>query len=181
MSDFKYTTVPIATGTIRENRFSKVLVADEYELFHDYCRNPRPLWQVIFVNIIMCVVGVVCAQFRVSEDFRIIKTFLWVAIGILSVLYQGCLYPQYKWLGWMDSACVISLMIFNTIVFAPICPWWCWLIASMAIVMFIIYESYRIWDKKLTVQQYTWLLNGWHVLVIITTVCFYASTSESNN
>ena len=135
------TKMPIATATPipRKDRFK--LDEEEYQLFYDYCLNPKPLWQVIYVNIIMCVVGIVCAQFRVSEDFRIIKTFLWIAIGILSVLYQGCLYPQDKWLGWLDSACVITLMIFNIIVFAPIVPWWCWLIAGLSIVMFIIYEA----------------------------------------
>jgi hypothetical protein len=175
------TKMPIVTATPvpRKNRFEKD--EEEYELFYEYCLNPKPLWQVIYVNIIMCTVGIVCAQFRVSEDFRIIKTFLWIAIGILSILYQGCLYPQDKWLGWLDSACVVTLMIFNFIVFAPLVPWWCWLIAGLSIVMFIIYEAYKIYDKHLTVQQYTWLLNGWHVMVIITTICFYASTSESNN
>ena len=175
------TKMPIVTATPvpRKDRFEKD--EEEYELFYEYCLNPKPLWQVIYVNIIMCTVGIVCAQFRVSEDFRIIKTFLWIAIGILSILYQGCLYPQDKWLGWLDSACVVTLMIFNFIVFAPLVPWWCWLIAGLSIVMFIIYEAYKIYDKHLTVQQYTWLLNGWHVMVIITTICFYASTSESNN
>ena len=63
---------PIPTRKPRDFKKKK---DEEFELFYDYCLNPRPLWQVIYVNIIMCVVGVICAQFRVSEDFRIIKTF----------------------------------------------------------------------------------------------------------
>ena len=161
----------------RKDRFPN----PDYQLFSEYCKKPKPLWQVIYVNIIMCVIGVICAQFRVSEDFRVIKTFLWISIGILSVLYQGCLYPEYKWLGWIDTACVIALMVFNTIVFAPIVEWWCWLIAGSAIIAFIVYQYYRVYDKTLTVHAYTWLLNAWHIMVIITTLSFYASTFQSNN
>tara|TARA_E500000331_G_C17263731_1_gene716330 strand:- start:1649 stop:2158 length:510 start_codon:yes stop_codon:yes gene_type:complete len=160
----------------RKQRF-----VDVNKNFDDFCNEKKhqPIWQIIILNIIMCTTGIICAQFKVSEDYRIAKTCLWIGVLLFSIPCQGGIFPLHPWFGWADTICVVTLMILYTITFLPLePPWWCWLIAGLAIVMCCVYQYIRWFDKsnKLTVLGYIWLVNGWHTMVITTIICFYAST-----
>lgn len=149
------------------------------ENFHDWSREEKhqPIWQIIILNILMCATGIICSyQFKVSEDYKISITCLWIGVLVFSMLCQGGIYPLHPWYGWVDTACVIALMVLYTIIFLPLePPWWCWLIAGLAIVMFFIYQYFRWFENKLTVLDYIWLVNGWHAMVIATVISFYTS------
>lgn len=156
-------------------------ITDYQEKYSEFCQNPRALWEIIVVSIIMSLVGILLASImQQTEMFRAPIIVLWVTIPLGSVLYQGCIYPKNYILSWMDTACVLALMTLYAIVFIPIVPWWCWVIAVITIMSFIYYElrKYSKGENEPTVLEMIWLVNIWHTLTITTIICMYSSTVD---
>ena len=152
---------------------------DYDESIIEFCKNPRPLWEIVVVSVIMSLTGIILAAImNQSKDFRAAIIVLWFVIPLGSVLYQGCIYPNNQILSWLDTACVSAMITMYTIVFAPIAPWWCWLVAAAAIVMFLVYQVRRYSDDPPTVMEYIWLVNSWHILTIATMVTMYLATVD---
>lgn len=153
----------------REKRFTENIYDMSWLTFK---KDPKPLWQIAIVTLIMCINGIVFASvYTIGEDFRGIIIFFWSVICISSILNQACYYCNY-WLMLTDIFFVILLMGTFAIIFIPTAVLTQWIIAIVAIIVFIIMEYYK-GQKKTTVMQIIWLVNAWHAMVILTTVVLY--------
>lgn len=153
---------------------------DYDESIVEFCKNPRPLWEIVITSIIMSLTGIILAAImNQSKDYRAVIIILWLLIPLGSVLYQGCIYPNNQILSCLDTTCVWVIIVIYSVIFGPIAPWWCWLVAAAAVIMFLVYQ-FRRWNPENppTVMEYIWLVNSWHILTIATMLTMYLSTLD---
>ena len=158
----------------RENRFNNDIYSMKWLNFK---KNPKPLWQIAIVTLIMCINGIVFASvYTIGEDFRAIIIFFWSVICISSILNQACYYCNH-WIMITDIFFVILLMGTFAIIFIPTATVILWIVAILAIVVFSIMEYYK-YQKTTTVLEVIWLVNAWHFMVILTTVLLYTLSND---
>lgn len=145
--------------------------------FKEFKKNPKPLWEIGLVTIIMVINGITfTAIYDTTEGYRALIIALWVVIGICSVLFQACFYTEAVMLEWLDCIFVWFLGIIYGIVFIPIAEWYSWVVAALAVSVFLILQVYRSYEST-TVLTIIYLVNAWHIMVIITTILLYTTSS----
>ena len=130
-------------------------------LKYDSNPNKKPLYSIIFVNLIMCTYAIIVTILKMSLLGKAVFCSLWGCLFIFATLNQGRVY-RYPCTTWGDRILAVALLG-SYIYFYPSMEWWHYVWGTVAI--FIL--STTTWLKsQFTVQQYVWAVNLWHAMIM---------------
>jgi hypothetical protein len=130
-------------------------------LEYDADPDKKPLYSIIFVNLIMCLYAIIVTVLNMSLLGRAVFCSLWGCLFIFATLNQGRVH-RYPWTTWGDRILAVTIMSLY-VYFYPTMEWWHYVWGIVAIGLL----STTTWLKpQFTVQQYVWTVNLWHGMVM---------------
>lgn len=131
----------------------------------EFRKNSYPLYSIIFLNLCLCFFGFSVSFVNMSTEWgRVTVCTLWVLMFFLSSGNQGFAWSNLFTI-WGDRAVAVAILILYSYFYWNTMEWWHWTSGALALLGYTLIGT--IYRDELKVNQYTNLVNIWHLWVML--------------
>jgi len=131
----------------------------------EWRKSPKPLYSIVFLNLAMCFFGFSISFTKMTILWaRVALCCLWVLLFVAASCNQGHMYWN-ACTQWSDRIIAILILMLYTVAYWYTMEWWHYVSGILALAAFLTVH-YKYLDK-LSVEEYVWSVNIWHLWIMI--------------